>query len=63
MKTVTVLVLAVLFQTAGNLLLSRGMKQIAATSSWGTSGNFGRKLFRWHTEPSAQLPNYGSMLD
>jgi uncharacterized membrane protein len=37
MKTVTVLVLAVLFQTAGNLLLSRGMKQIAATSPWDTT--------------------------
>ena len=34
MKTVTVLVLAVLFQTAGNLLVSSGMKQIAATSPW-----------------------------
>ena len=34
MKTVTVLVLAVLFQTAGNLLVSRGMKQVAATSPW-----------------------------
>ena len=34
MKTVTVLVFAVLFQTAGNLLVSSGMKQIAATSPW-----------------------------
>jgi len=34
MKTASVLVLAVLFQTAGNLLVSRGMKQVAATSPW-----------------------------
>jgi len=34
MKTVSVLVLAVLFQTAGNLLVSRGMKQVAAISPW-----------------------------
>jgi drug/metabolite transporter (DMT)-like permease len=34
MKTVTVLVFAVLFQTAGNLLVSSGMKQIAVTSPW-----------------------------
>ena len=29
-----VLVLVVLFQTAGNLLVSRGMKQLAVTSPW-----------------------------
>jgi uncharacterized membrane protein len=37
MKTVMVLVLVVLFQTAGNLLVSRGMKQIAAASPWETT--------------------------
>ena len=37
MKTVMVLVLVVLFQTAGNLLVSRGMKELAVTSPWETT--------------------------
>src|SRR5262245_33874296 len=34
MKTGVILILAVLFQTAGNLLVSTGMKQVGFTGSW-----------------------------
>jgi drug/metabolite transporter (DMT)-like permease len=44
MKTVVVLVLVVLFQTAGNLLVSRGMKQLAVTSPWETTHWFSFSL-------------------
>jgi uncharacterized membrane protein len=44
MKTVMVLVLVVLFQTAGNLLVSRGMKQLAVTSPWETTHWFSFSL-------------------
>ena len=39
-----VLVLVVLFQTAGNLLVSRGMKQLAVTSPWETTHWFSFSL-------------------
>jgi uncharacterized membrane protein len=54
MKTVAVLVLAVLFQTAGNLLVSRGMKQLAATSPWETTRWFSF-LLQMATSPSVWL--------
>jgi drug/metabolite transporter (DMT)-like permease len=37
MNTMTLLVLTVLFQTAGNLLVSQAMKRLAAVSPWETT--------------------------
>lgn len=41
MKTYVLLVLMVLFSSVGNVLLSKGMKQIGEVNNWSAAGLFG----------------------